>query len=135
MCVNVSCRFVVIVPSGFLNVVVCAARFVIPSAILYISVQGLVAEAMLQNSFHDALLSVEVFSVYGCLSQGHLHTLLEYPFFQGFDLCCLPVSTFPLLSVLKVLIPTFISLGLILAFSSCLMASGVCVPLDLTIIL
>jgi hypothetical protein len=55
--------------------------------------------------------------VYGCLYPGH-HTLIEY-LFAGLQslLCCLSQNTFPLLVVLKVLIPVYISLGLNLAFS------------------
>ena len=67
MCVNVSCRFVVSVLSGFFNVVIFAACFLFPAASLYISVQGLVAEATLQNSLHDAFLSFLMVAAYSAL--------------------------------------------------------------------
>jgi len=67
MCVNVSCRFVVNVSSGFLKVVICAACFLFPAASLYISAQALVAEAILQNSFHDAFLSLLMVAAYSDL--------------------------------------------------------------------
>jgi len=67
MCVRVSCRLFVNVPSCFLSMVICTACFLLPAAILYISFQGLVVEVMLQNSFQEVFLSFLLVAAYSAL--------------------------------------------------------------------
>ena len=84
--IRVPWRLVVKAPSCFLSVVICAACFLRPIAILYISFRGLIDKVILKNSFHEVLL----------FSWWLQHTLLLC---LGIVLSAGHVGRYPLLSV------------------------------------
>ena len=66
---------VVCEPSCCLSVFILTARCILPAAILYIALQGLVTEVRLQNSFYDLLFSCLMSAAY-CAFEARYNSFL-----------------------------------------------------------